>query len=208
MTVIPQCPQPTKETRNAVNDLRAALEREELLLQPPRAAEWDAVVEQWAVCDALPLIARRSGHPEMCMELPMKGRLRKIVPSDNSPAHWLIIQCFAGVEPSLGFVTEHLKEIPMTMRMGKTEAAGCDYPRTLDSFSKGKQAHAGARGWYLAHINPVGLGKLPRKVALGDHDYAALQNHFRLFMKPSNMTLISSDLAGLAEIEGWLGLAK
>jgi hypothetical protein len=182
--------------RNALRQIRRDLEAAGLArkIEAKRALAWDDVIDQWAISD-LPLIVRRGGHAQMCMRLPHRSG-RVLAPSDNSPAHWMVIQCYSEVEPSLDYVRAEFKRIPMTMRMSKKEAATCDYRVRLDDLS-----HAGKAGWYLAHIDDVGLGKVG---PLEEAPIERLQEHFRKLMRPSNMLLISRKLSGLAEIDTFI----
>jgi hypothetical protein len=158
------------------------------------AAGWDAVVNEWAESD-LPLIVRRGGHSEMCMRIIHRdGRL--LAPADNSPAHWIVMQCFSNVAASLSHVHSEIENIPMTMRMSKEEADACDFKKRLDDLE-----HPGRAGWYLAHIESVGLGRIG---ALEEAPIDRLKDHFRKLMRPSNMLLIAKTVSGLAEIDTFI----
>jgi|GraSoiStandDraft_47_1057283.scaffolds.fasta_scaffold268141_2 hypothetical protein len=180
----------------ALREFHTDLEAAGLIRKIPaeRASQWDAIIEQWATSD-LPLIVRRGGHPEMCMNIQHReGRM--LAPSDNSPAHWMVIQCYSNHVASLDYVRSEFNRIPMTMRMSRKEASTCDYQIRLDDLS-----HAGSSGWYLAHIENVGLGKIG---PLKDAPITKLQEHFRKLMRPSNMLLIASSISGLAEIDTFI----
>ena len=128
----------------------------------------------------------------MCMKI-RHSEGRFLAPADNSPAHWLMIQVFGDVEPSLDFIARNINEIPMTQRMSAREAAECDFKKTLEMFD-----HCGTADWYLAHRTLVGLGRI------GDLRSAPLnklREHFRKFMSPLNMSLVAKRLSGLAELE-------
>ena len=131
----------------------------------------------------------------MCMKVRHRDG-RTLAPADNSPAHWMVMQCFSDVPASLDFVRSQIDRIPMTMRMSKKEAGTCDFRIRLDELS-----HPGRSGWYLAHIEGVGLGKIG---ALEDAPIERLCDHFRKLMRPSNMLLIASCVSGLAEIDTFL----
>jgi hypothetical protein len=191
--MIPNCPDLPLAVRNTLRTLRADLEIAGLVQRIPRdrASAWNAIIDQWADSD-LPLIVRRGGHAQMCMKIPHQGG-RMLAPSDNSPAHWMVIQCYSNVVPSLDYVRAQFDQIPMTMRMSKKEASTCDYQIRLDDLS-----HAGSSGWYLAHIEPIGLGKIG---PLEEAPIGKLKEHFRKLMQPTNMLLIASSISGLAEID-------
>jgi hypothetical protein len=161
---------------------------------PDVIAHWDDLIEQWICASDLPLIVRKGSHEMVCQEVTHSSG-RRIAPSDNSPAHWVLIQCFDLRKPTIQDITKELCTIPMTMAVGKKEAeeGRYAYPRSLAPFQ-----HAGKRGWYLAHKRRVGIG-IPSKIESGSIDQ--IHEHFRRFMKPSNMMLIPKEVAGLAELD-------
>jgi hypothetical protein len=194
--MIPRAPKLPLKYERRIHRLRKDLETDGLVRGLPRkkAKAWDAVIEQW-IASNLPLFVRRSGHPKMCMKISRRGKNRRcLVPADNSPAHWIVMQCFKNVTPSLSYVRKNLYKIPMKQRMSAAIARRCHFPRRLDEFK-----HPGSSGWYVAHIKAVGLGK----VKGGDIRYAPIQDledHFRKFMKPSNMLLVATRVSGLSHL--------
>ena len=144
---------------------------------------WDHLIGEWATRDEFPLLVRRSSHPSVCLHIEhTTGRL--IAPCDNSPAHWVAIQCFKCLKPQIEDLRELLPSIPMTMALSKQEimSGGYNYTKTLSSLH-----HAGKKGWYLAHKKRVGGG------FAGPLEHApihALQRHMCRFLKPSNFMLI------------------
>lgn len=184
-------------------ELRAQMMEGKLLRKLPETAAnaCNRVIDEWAEADDLPLIVRRNGHPYTCVRLQVPGRSGGVVPSDNSPAHWMVMRCFESEPPpTLKLVRSFLYDIPMTMRMSEKDAQECDFPKRLDDYS---DDHAGTSGWYLAHIQPVGLGKIG-KTPLERLPVARPKEHFRLLMRPSNMILVARAISGLAEIDGWI----
>ena len=131
----------------------------------------------------------------MCMRI-LHHSGRVLVAADNSPAHWMMMQCFSEAAASLDYVRSQIESIPMTMRMSKKEAETCDFKVRLDELD-----HLGKRGWYLAHVKRVGLGRVG---ALKETPIERLQDHFRKLMSPSNMLLIASTVSGLAEIDTFI----
>jgi hypothetical protein len=177
--------------------MRADLEAAGLVQKIPTAkvTEWDAVVKEWALSKDLPLIVRRGGHPEMCMKIHHHDG-RVLVPADNSPAHWMVMQCFSDAPATLAYVRSQIESIPMTMRMSKQDAVTSHFKVRLDELP-----HAGCQGWYLAHIKRVGLGKIG---PLEEAPIEKLLDHFRHLMSPSNMLLIARTVSGLAEIDTFI----
>jgi len=194
--MVPHAPSLPPQIQASLRKMRADLDFDGLIRRIPaaRAAEWDAVVDEWAMSD-LPLIVRRGGHPEMCMKIRHRDG-RTLVTADNSPAHWILMQCFSENIASLDFVRSRIDYIPMTMRMSKKEAATCDFKIRLDEL-----LHPGRSGWYVAHIEGVGLGKIG---PLEDAPIERLRDHFKKLMRPSNMLLIASCISGLAEIDTFI----
>jgi hypothetical protein len=203
--MIPKPPPLPGEIISAIRGLRTKLEASGhvLRLNHEIARRWDSLVAEWADAEDLPLIVRRGGHPEMCMEIIHQSG-RKVAPADNSPAHWIVIQIFSDEAnaqiPSLEYIRKNLLEIPMTMRMGKLERAESTYKKTLDDYPHIALGSKQER-WYLAHIDPIGLGRRGdlRQVPLSD-----LKNHFKKLMSPFNMMLVASSIAGLGELEMFL----
>lgn len=201
--MIPTAPDIPPALQAKLTDLRAEMAEAGLIRELPSesASWWNEIVDQWAEAEDLPLIVRRNSHRQMCMRLAMPGRPGGVVPSDNSPAHWMVMRCFeGGARPTLSLVRSLQHEIPMTMRMSAKEALECDFPKRLDD----SEDHAGISGWYLAHIEPVGLGRIG-KTALENLPHHVLEDRFRLLMRPSNMILIARTISGLAGIDGWIG---
>ena len=157
-------------------------------------AHWDDLIEQWIADDKLPLIVRKGSHEMVCQEI-LHSSGRRIAPSDNSPAHWVLIQCFEDRKSTIQEIAKELRTIPMTMAVAKKEAeeGGYRYPRPLAPLP-----HAGKRGWYLAHRKRVATG-IPAKIQSASMD--RIHEHFRRFMKPSNMMLLPKKVAGLAELD-------
>src|SRR4051812_16596044 len=104
---------------------------------------WDELIEIWIRATELPLIVRKSSHERVCLDLDHPSG-RKIAPSDNSPAHWVAIQCFNNRKPTIEEIANELPTIPMTMAVSKREAetGRYPYPNSLARFS-----HAGCQGW-------------------------------------------------------------
>jgi hypothetical protein len=69
-------------------------------VQPDVLTHWDGLIDQWIERSDLPLIVRQSSHERVCLYVDHPSG-RKIAPSDNSPAHWVAIQCFDGRKPSI-----------------------------------------------------------------------------------------------------------
>jgi hypothetical protein len=192
-----KCPSIPSDVSDSLRRLSASLEAAGLIRTIPNSQAWDTVINEWQDAKDLPLLVRRGGHPEMCMNIQHRSG-RYLVPTDNSPAHWLVMQCFSCENPSLAYVRSHVKEIPMTMRMSKADSKDCDYSKTLDELD-----HAGSFGWYLAHVDRVGLGRIKE---LTNADLGSLKQHFVRLMSPTNMRLISRQVSGLAEIETFISL--
>ena len=198
--MIPHAPRVPQHIITLLQQLRQSLTEAGLILQIPavKANAWDRVIEEWAAREDLELIIRRSNHPDMCMRVQHETG-RNLVPSDNSPAQWMVMQCFDdNIAPSIDYISQHIHEIPMTMRMSRAEAESCNFPARLDDLP-----HAGlaGEGWYLAHIQGVGLGRVG---PIENVDISVLQEHFLKLMKPSNMFLIQKKIWGLAEIDTFL----
>ena len=158
------------------------------------SSHWDGLIEQWIGRSDLHLIVRKSSHERVCLDIAHPSG-RHIAPSDNSPAHWVAIQCFERRMPTIDEIATALPDIPMTMAVSRREAEAGRYPfpKSLSSLP-----HAGKQGWYLAHKKPVANG-IPSKIETAPIE--RIHEHFRRLMKPSNFMLIPKCVAGFAELD-------
>jgi hypothetical protein len=189
-------PKTLEDLRRVRDDLLAWKE----LPEPARdvVKHWDNLIEEWIQRADLPLMVRRNTHEMICEEI-LHESGRAIAPCDNSPAHWVMIQCFDEKKPSIAQIAQQLRDIPMTMVLSKKEAerAGYKYPNAM-----ARMPNAAKQGWYLAHKIAVASGI---KGKLENAPMDKIQDHFRRLMKPSNMMLIPKTIAGLAELDLFFG---
>lgn len=153
-------------------------------------AVWDAVINDWANAEDLPLLIRKTSDNRGSVVRHRSGR--EMIPVDNSPAQWAYALACGDSAPTLDEV-RHLfamDQIPIAMVFKKAERAVAKYHCAL-----GKLGTATA-GWKLGHLHPAGLGS--GEVAQMPID--ALKGHFRVLMSPSNMFLMPLQWSGLAEI--------
>ena len=133
----------------------------------------------------------------MCCYIEHESR-RRLVPSDNSPAQWIVRQLFSGASATIDYLNSELMNIPATQRMGALDKAESHFKVTLDEIKSGR---AGTQGWYLAHLKSVGLGRIKSLQTHPMEGANGLKSHFIKFMSPSNMCLISKDVAAIAEMK-------
>ncbi|HEX5179684.1 MAG TPA: hypothetical protein VFW04_10155 [Gemmatimonadaceae bacterium] len=153
-------------------------------------AAWDDLVTDWAGTEDLPLFVRKPSDNRGSIVLHRFGR--EIVPVDNSPAQWAYALACGESTLSLSEVRRLLAvdQIPVAMMLKKAERVVAKYRCAL-----GKSGTATA-GWKLGHLHPVGLGT----GELAQFPIDTLKEHFRALMSPSNMFLMPSQWAGVAEI--------
>ena len=154
--------------------------------QPPPEVllEWDANIEAWIADRKKPLFVRRSSLPRGTVLVHDTGR--QLVPTDNTPAHWVFAQAVSGASPQIKEVT--LFEIPVAMAIKRSEKETATY---LSSGRKGL-----LNDWKLCHIEPVKVGR-------GDISTVpiqSLEDQLRRFLKPSNMFMVPKAIGGLGEI--------
>ena len=152
---------------------------------PDTLRRWDENIEAWIRNTELPLFVRRSSLPRGTIIVHETGR--KLVPTDNSPAHWVFARAVEGVAPTLD--EQILSEVPIAMAMKKTEKETATY---LTSGRKGL-----LNDWKLCHIEPVKVGRGELSAMPIDR----LEDQLRRFLKSSNMFVIPKELGGLGEIE-------
>jgi hypothetical protein len=163
-------------------------------IDPGVESHWNQLIQDWITDRTIPLIVRKSSHEKVCYWVDHPER--RIAPSDNSPAHWVAIQCFNGTKPSIEEIRAAMTagQIPMTMVLSKVEIArNPPFPVPL-----ARLAHAGKNGWYLAHRKPVATG-IPAR--LEDAKIEAVVEHFRRLMSPSNFILIPKQIAGMSDLD-------
>jgi hypothetical protein len=152
---------------------------------------WDELITRWCERTDLPLFVRKAAENRGQEVRHASGRT--LVPVDNSPAQWAYALACTGEVPALDDVQGMLErdEVPVAMILKKAEKGKARYRRTL-----GRKGTADS-GWKLGHLRPVGLGYGGSIEAL---PIAALQDHFRALMSPSNMFVVPLAWAGVAEI--------
>ena len=119
---------------------------------------------------------------------------RVLVPTDNSPASWAFARAILEETPSLEDIKTEFEQdrIRVAMIFKSAELAGARYKWTLNT-----RLNPNSAGWKIAHTKGIGLRN---RVAITEVNKSILQEHFRKFMKPSNMFLIPLKYAGLGEL--------
>ena len=138
------------------------------------AASWDGLLDEWVNSD-LPLFIRRSTLPRGSIVHHESGR--KLVPSDNTPAHWALSQALEGLVPTLDGLRSGIRQIPVAFALKKSEREKSDYT------AKSADVRLNAQGWKVCHIDPVKLGR----GSVETRSVSELKAHFLRFMSPSNM---------------------
>lgn len=157
---------------------------------------WGTLVSEWADDDSLPLYVRK----QSCgcgRELRHVSGRRSIVPTNNSPAQWAFVQSYRGCKPSLKDIAAEIRDdrVPIAMVLKTQEKEKATYTCLLN----GKETINSA-GWYLAHVEPIGLKARLDPTELAELDISKLKNHFRNLMNPSNMFVLQEEYGGLVEL--------
>ena len=153
--------------------------------------DWQALLHAWVGDAELPLFIRRLKAGRGSVLAHESGR--SLVPTDNSPANWVLSLALSGRCPTLEGVRAALDadEIPVAMAMHKEEKLKARFRCT-----RAKGAQLNALGWKVAHIHNVGLGRLKPESA----PIERLVEHFLRFLSPTNMFVVPLRWAGIAEL--------
>lgn len=190
------CPDPLPDDlRKHVLDLACAWinHPSRLRVSKETIEHWDHLIETWIAADDLPLFVRKSDGNRGSLLTHHTGR--PLVPTDNSPAHWVYALALGDVRPTLDSIRCMLKadQIPIAMILDakKGEKAAAKFkctkqPVNLNTF-----------GWKICHVDKVGLNV---KTALEAIPLDILKQHFRRTMTPHNMFLVPKVWSGLGEM--------
>lgn len=188
------------------DSMLAALSRaaEEWFASPerPRPSDdvvrhWDALIHEWVHDPKLPLLVRKSADRGCEQEHAGSGRV--IVCTDNSPAHWALASAISGDKPDVRQLLEALEsgEWPVVFALSKVEAA--KLPRYRGVMARSKLGKAlNVAGWKVCHTHGVADGS--RGADLEKLPLAALIEHSRRFLSPSNMFVVPNSHAGFGEL--------
>lgn len=156
------------------------------------SGHWDKLIQAWIDTKDLPLYIRKRSENRGQVLSHMSGR--KLIPTDNSPAHWSFIESYRASLPTIDDIHNLIKEdkIPIAMAFKREEKkkAVC---KGLRSYIQ----NPNNLGWKICHKFPIGLKQSGR---ITEIPIEKLEIHFRYFMSPSNMFLIPKKLSGLGEI--------
>jgi hypothetical protein len=164
--------------------------------------KWDMLIQEWIAYKDLPMLIRKPSAGRGQIIHHESGR--KIIPADNTPAHWVFIQALCDKCPTIQQIHQVIadKSIPIAMILSKEEKPRAHFTKTRkDSDDLNKY------GWNLAHIQPIGL---KCRGLLSDMAIETLEQHFKLFMSPSNMFVVPLSWKAIGEIpemitaiQGW-----
>ena len=153
---------------------------------------WKQLLQEWVADGSLPLFVRKHNDNRGFSVSHPDGR--ELVPTDNSPAHWVFTEACAGHCPSISKLRKLLEQraIPVAVIRKAVERDGSKYMCTL-----GNEFNVNLQGWKLAHV--VGIGIKQRK-KLEEIPLNTLTLHFQKFLDPGNMFVVPLGMAGLAEV--------
>jgi hypothetical protein len=159
----------------------------------PDALAWHKLIEDWVRDRTLPLLIRR----------PRYGRGREIthscgrvlVPTDDSPAMYLLSLAMERRRPSLAVLREalHSGRMPIAGTLTDEERRQARYFGTVTGMDAPNLAEL---GYSLCHVTHVGL----RRVPLEERTEVELVAHSLLFLSPVNMFVVPKEFAGLGEL--------
>jgi hypothetical protein len=141
----------------------------------------------------MPLYVRKSSK-NRGVELIHRSK-RRIIPADNGPAHWAMINALQGTCLSVAQIKDKIRnhEINVAMAQSRDESANCKHRARADR-------SLNEAGWSLRHIEDVKLRAAHGK-KLTEVPIEEIENHFRRFVSPRNMFLIPKEYSGLGELE-------
>lgn len=171
----------------------------DLQIKPDILHHWNKLIVDWANNPEMPLYVRKSGVKYFKGSVLTHSTGRKIIPTDNGPAHWAFSMAFNGLTPLISeILNQHILKdrINVTMVKVSKDVPGVVY-RCSDHFID----QPNRKGWKIAHIKPVGLKTNKKMEEINIDD---LKDHFIRFMNPANMFLIPIRYSGLAEVEACL----
>lgn len=158
------------------------------------ADHWDSLIAGWIRDPRLPLLIRKFNHEEsrgLVLEHPSG---KKLVPVDNSPAHWSFTAAYLREFLSINDVYRMLEndEIPIAMILGASERQRAVYKGIRSQIQNPNKL-----GWKICHKRPIGIRQ---RGSITQMPISLLEEHFRLFLSPSNMFVVPLPLSGLGEI--------
>lgn len=162
---------------------------------PPKPVlqHWRDLLADWIASPDLPLLVRKQDGNRGAELVHHTGR--RLIPTDNSGAHWSFTLACEGQMPTLNQIREWFRrdEVPVVMIQRAIEKPKAKYHCSL-----ARKFNVNEQGWKLAHIEPVGL---KFRQSLVEAPIARLEDHFRLLMSPANMFVMPLAWAGLAEVK-------
>ena len=158
------------------------------------ASRWGQLLTDWLDDHSLALLVRKHNRNRGTILASASGRL--LVPTDNSPAQWVFTLAYEDTCPSKHELAEFLAsdKIPVAMAMSKEEKASAARKCSLGKFSVNR------KGWKLAHARGIGFNS---SRSLGETDDQDLRQHVLAFLSPTNLFVVPSAWAGLAEVESF-----
>ena len=110
---------------------------------------------------------------------------RRLIPTDNSPAHWIFANAISNISYSIEEIAEQIDNhlIPF------------EYTKINKDFNLNN------KGWKVCHIESVGLNI---RTPIENISLDILKIKSKLFLLPSNIFLIPKEWGGLAEIPSFL----
>lgn len=152
---------------------------------------WESVLNDWIENEDMPLFVRKPASIRGSTVTHLSKR--KIIVTDNTPAHWIYKKIVLDKErPSLKFVEECINKsnFPYAIMMKKSEK---NY--LVKSQIATKDFRLGSQNWKIAHIERIAL---PRAKNISIIDF---KEHHRKFLSLKNMYIIKKEFSGLAEVE-------
>lgn len=154
-------------------------------------AHWSALLAEWVADSSMPLYVRKHANNRGAEIEHPSGR--KLVPTDNSPAHWAYTLASVGECPNIEAIKEMVAKdrIPVAMIHKAVEKPNAKYRCFLS-----KEHNVNTQGWKLAHISAVGLNT---RTQLAELPLERLVQQFNDLMSPANMFVVPMAWSGLGE---------
>jgi len=165
----------------------------------PVLSQWSRLIEERISNEALPLYIRKARRNRGSEIIHVSGR--KLVPCDNSVAHWIYALSIAGICPSISKIAEFVcaDKIPVAMALPNMEKEVAKYKCSKQPVSLNEL------GWKICHIDSVGLKS---QGELTKFTLEQLVDHFRKYASPNNMFLVPKIWSGLGELPEMIDAAR
>ena len=163
---------------------------------------WEGVIKTWVSDERYPLLVRRGSGEYRGRQQVHAETGRALAACDNSPAEWIfqlaLAETVLTAEEMLRRLTDRTlpadQKLPITRFMGVQDEndSRCSYTGSFN-----RRPTLADENYHVAHLVDVGMDK---KGEITDLPLPMLILHSRRLLSPSNIVLVRSDIAGIADL--------